>query len=456
MPLRGVMHQKSRQRERIEYNNGEADDGSIRDETQLASHRQQGLGCEDLMSQILTRENMSKAWKRVKANNGTAGVDGLSIDQTMEYLKIHWSAIKEELRQRQYCPQALRHVEIPKIDGSKRILGIPTVVDRLIQQAVLQILQPLIDPTFSKHSYGFRPNRSARDAVRQAQQYVQEGFQIVVDVDLEKFFDHVNHDILMDRLAKRINDKAALQLIRRYLQAGMMTDGVAQQREEGTAQGSSLSPLLANVMLDEVDKVLEQRGHRFVRYADDCNVYVHSQRAGERVLGSLRSLYAKLHLRVNEAKTAVGSAFGRKLLGFCLRRWSGNTVKIAVAPKAIATYKQRIRKITRRVSGRSMTQVIDELRKYMVGWKAYFRLAQTPSVFKDLDSWLRHRLRAIQLKQWRRGKTIHRELRSLGATQELATKITGGSGRWWHNSQGGMHLVLTAAHFDRLGVPRLS
>ena len=299
-------------------------------------------------------------------------------------------------------------------------LGIPTVVDRLIQQALLQVLQPLIDPTFSEFSFGFRPGRNAHGAVRTAKQYVQDGYQIVVDVDLEKFFDRVNHDILMDRLAKRIADKRILQLIRRYLQAGIMADGVTMERTDGIPQGGPLSPLLANVLLDEVDKELERRGHKFVRYADDSNVYVRSRRAGERVLQSLKRLYAKLHLKVNESKTAVGPAFGRKFLGYCFRRWSNNTVKIAVAPKALETFRHRIREITCRSGGRSLEQVAEQLRRYLPGWKSYFHLAQTPRTFKDLDSWIRHRLRAVQLKHWKRGRTVYREVLKIGASSELA------------------------------------
>ncbi|ASJ76620.1 group II intron reverse transcriptase/maturase [Granulosicoccus antarcticus] len=333
---------------------------------------------------------------------------------------------------------------------------VPTVIDRLIQQALLQVLQPLLDPTFSKFSYGFRPGRSAHDAVLHAQQCVQQGYQVVVDVDLEKFFDRVNHDVLMDRLSKRIDDKAVLRLIRRFLRAGVMINGVLVERLEGTVQGSPLSPLLANVLLDEVDQALERRGHKFARYADDCNVYVRSQRAGERVLRSLRKLYAKLHLRVNEAKTAVGPVFGRKFLGYCLRRWSGNTVKIAVSPSAIVKFKQRIRQITRRVGGRSLVQVAVELRSFIPGWKAYFHLAQTPKIFRDLDGWIRRRLRAIQLKHWRRGRTAYDALRRLGASQELAKLIACSSKRCWHNSLSGLHFILSVKYYDGLDVPRLS
>jgi len=374
-------HQKPGEPGRTDRRDGEAGPETGRDEPRTADHQQEGLGRRELLAQALSRENMVAAWKRVKANKGSAGVDGLSIEQTAEHLKTQWPRIREELYSGKYRPQAVRRVEIPKPGGGMRELGIPTVVDRLIQQALLQVLQPLIDPTFSEFSYGFRPGRRAQDAVQQAKRYVQEGFQIVVDVDLEKFFDRVNHDILMDRLAKRIPDKGILRLIRRYLQAGIMANGVVTERSEGTPQGGPLSPLLANVLLDEVDKDLERRGHRFARYADDCNVYVRSRRAGERVLQSLRRLYAKLRLKVNEAKTAVGTVFGRKFLGYCLRRGAGTVVKIAVAPKAVATFKQRIREITCRSGGRSMTQVAERLRQYLPGWKSYFRLVETPTTF---------------------------------------------------------------------------
>lgn len=291
--------------------------------------------------------------------------------------------------------------------------------------------------------------------MKEAHRFVQEGYRFVVDIDLEKFFDRVNHDILMDRLAKRIGDKAVLRLIRRYLQAGIMMDGVVTERTEGTPQGSPLSPLLANVMLDEVDRVLQRRKHRFARYADDLNVYVRSQRAGERVLRSMRAIYERLHLRVNETKTVVGPAFGRKFLGYCFRRWSGDTVRIAVAPQAFRTYKERIRQITCRSRGRSMEQVAERLRGYMPGWKAYFQLAQTPATFNGLDSWLRHRLRAIQLKHWQRSPTVHHRLRQLGVTEKLASAVSAAGDRWWFHGRSYLHQVLTVAYFDSLGVPRL-
>jgi RNA-directed DNA polymerase len=409
-----------------------------------------------LLRAALTKENMQQALKRVKANKGVAGVDGLDIAQTIEHLRTHWSQIRQQLLQGNYRPSPVRRVTIPKPDGGQRELGIPTVTDRLIQQALLQVLQPLIDPTFSEHSYGFRPGRRAHGAVKAAQSYVQSGRRVVVDVDLEKFFDRVNHDILMDRLQKHINDAGVIRLIRAYLNSGIMDGGVVQQRMQGTPQGGPLSPLLANILLDEVDKELERRGHCFARYADDCNVYVHSQQAGERVMRLLRSLYAKLHLTVNETKSAVVSVFGRKFLGYSLWVAKGKAVKLAVAKKAVLTFKQRVRELTWRSGGQSMVEVVGRLRVYLLGWKAYFGLAQTPGVWRSLDEWLRHRLRAIQLKHWKGGPTMFRELRALGAGLDVARKVAGNARRWWRNSAKLVQSILTIAYFDRLGVPRLS
>jgi len=455
MSLGRAGHQKPGQPGRTERGQGETLPGIGRDEARLARQESEGLG-RDLLKQVLARENLVTAWKRVKANRGSAGVDGRSVEETGEYLKTHWPRLRDELQSGRYRPQPVRRVQIPKAGGGMRELGIPNVTDRLIQQALLQVLQPLIDPTFSEHSYGFRPGRRAHDAVLQAQRNVQEGWKVVVDVDLEKFFDRVNHDVLMDRLAKRIDDKAVLRLIRRYLEVGIMDNGMVKERFEGTPQGGPLSPLLANVLLDEVDRELEQRGHRFVRYADDCNVYVRSRKAGERVLVGLRKLYDRLHLKVNEAKTAVAGAYGRKFLGYCL--WAGpkGEVKRAVAGKAIDTFKRRIRQITRRTCGRSLVEVVEELKRYMPGWKSYFQLAQTPRVFRELDEWLRHRLRALQLKHWRRGTTIFRELRALGASRDQAARVAGNARRWWRNSRMELNRLMPIAFFDRLGVPRLS
>lgn len=450
------MHQEAGQPGRAERGRGEALPGIGGDEARLARQEVEGLGREDLLTQVLARANLVRAWKRVKANRGSAGVDGLTIEATAGYLETEWPRIRGELQTGCYRPRPVRRVQIPKSGGGMRELGIPCVTDRLIQQALLQVLQPLIDPTFSESSYGFRPGRRAHDAVLQAQRHVQEGWTVVVDVDLERFFDRVNHDVLMDRLAKRIDDKAVLRLIRRYLDVGIMDNGVVMERFEGTPQGGPLSPLLANVLLDEVDRELERRGHRFVRYADDCNVYVRSRRAGERVLDGLRKLYDQLHLKVNEAKTAVDSAYGRKFLGYCLRAAPRGEIKRAVANKALDTFKQRIRQITCRTGGRSLSEVTEELRRYLTGWKAYFRLAQTPRVFRELDEWLRHRLRALQLKHWRRGTTVFRELRKLGASRDQAAQVAGSTRRWWHNSQMELNRLMPIAYFDRLGVPRLS
>lgn len=353
---------------------GEAMSDVFSDEAIRPRHATGNTGSA-LLQAALTKENLRRAFKRVRANKGAAGVDGLDINQTS--LHLARPRIREQLLAGTYRPSPVRRVTIPKPDGGERELGIPTMTDRLIQQALLQVLQPILDPTFSEHSYGFRPGKRAHDAVLAAQAYVQSGLRVVVDVDLSKFFDRVNHDILIDRLRKRVDDAGAIWLVRAYLNSGIMDGGVVQSRDEGTPQGGPLSPLLANVMLDEVDKELERRGHRFARYADDANVYVRSVRAGERVMALLRRCYAKLYLVVNESKSAVASVFGRKFLGYSLWVGAGREVKRKVADMALDTFKQRIRKLTRRSGGRSMAEVMERLRSYMLGWKGYFQLAQT-------------------------------------------------------------------------------
>lgn len=450
-----VWHQMPASAGRVVTGQGEALARTASDETGLPRQEPEDAG-RALLVQVLARENMQRAWKRVKANKGVAGVDGLDIAQTGDYLKHAWPVIKQQLLDGTYRPQPVRRVGIPKPDGSERELGIPTVTDRLVQQALLQVLQPLIDPTFSQHSYGFRPGRRARDAVLAAQQYAQQGNHIVVDVDLSKFFDRVNHDILIDRLRRRVNDAGVIRLVRAYLNAGIMDGGVVLERVAGTPQGGPLSPLLANVLLDEVDRALERRGHCFARYADDCNVYVRSQKAGERVMRLLRRCYDKLHLKINESKSAVTCVFGRKFLGYALWRAGNGEVRRAVSAKALQAFRHRVRQLTRRNGGRSMEEVIERLRSYLLGWKGYFGLAQTPSVWRRLDEWLRRRLRALQLKQWRRGTTIYRELLRLGASPRVAQSVAALSRCWWHNSRSAVHHVLTIAYFDRLGVPRLS
>ncbi len=454
MGMSKVMHQMSAKAERAGVARGEALRDPASDETQGTTHETEGTG-SGLLLEALTRQNLLKAMKRVKANKGAAGIDGMDIDQTVEYLKHHWSRIRSELLAGTYRPSPVRRVVIPKPDGGERELGIPTVVDRLIQQALLQVLQPLIDPTFSEHSHGFRPARRAHDAVLAAQSFVQSGKKVVVDVDLEKFFDRVNHDILIDRLSKRIHDAGVIRLVRAYLSGGIMVNGVVLEREEGTPQGGPLSPLLANIMLDEVDKELERRGYSFARYADDCNVYVGSRKSGERVMALLKRLYAKLHLRVNESKSAVASAYDRKFLGYSFWAAKGKAVKLRVADKAQKAYKQRVRQLTRRIGGKGMVEVALKLKQYVNGWKAYFKLADTPRVWRELDEWMRHRLRAMQLKQWKQGRTMYRELTKLGAPQGVAERVAANSRCWWRNSDGLIKTVLTIQYFDKLGAPRL-
>lgn len=454
MTMRKALRQMSAEAERSGSGQGEALCASGSDEALRPRLEPEDTGAELLMA-VLARENMQQAMKRVRANKGAAGIDGLSIDETAERLVWEWPSIREQLLQGTYRPQPVRRVTIPKPDGGERELGIPTVVDRLIQQALLQVLQPLLDPTFSQHSYGFRPGRSAHRAVYAAQAYVQSGRRVVVDVDLEKFFDRVNHDILIDRLQKRVADAGVIRLVRAYLTSGIMVNGVVLDRGEGTPQGGPLSPLLANVLLDEVDKELERRGHCFVRYADDANVYVRSRCAGKRVMALLLKLYGRLRLKVNEAKSAVASVFQRKFLGFSFWVAPGGKVKRRVAAKAMTTFKARVRKLTWRSCGRRLEQVVERLRSYVLGWKGYFRLAETPGVWSDLDKWIRHRMRAVQLKQWRRGWTAYRELVAMGARPNVAQTVAGNYGCWWRNSGMLLHAVLDLSWADRLGIPRL-
>jgi RNA-directed DNA polymerase len=453
--MREAMRQKPERSGRQEREAGEARQASGLDEAERPRRATNDTG-PGLLTAVLARENLLLAMKRVRANKGAAGVDGLDIDQTAALLKTHWPAIRDSLLKGTYRPHPVRRVMIPKPGGGERELGIPTVTDRLIQQALLQVLQPILDPTFSVHSYGFRPGRNAHDAVLAAQSFVQSGRRIVVDVDLEKFFDRVDHDILIDRLRRKIPDPGMIRLVRGYLNAGIVDGESVIERTRGTPQGGPLSPLLANLLLDEVDKELERRGHAFCRYADDCNVYVQSRRAGERVMALLRRLYGRLHLAVNEIKSAVASVFGRKFLGYAFWVGPGGVVKRRVADKAIGAFKDRIRELTPRVTGRGLRAVTERLRIFMLGWKAYFRLAQTPGIWRTLDQWVRHRLRAIQLKQWRRGVTIFRELMALGAKTNVATQVAGNARRWWRNSGMLLNSVLTIRWADQLGVPRLA
>lgn len=438
---------------------GEAPRAERSGEAGRAGHGKERSGSEhsQLMERVIARENAKEALKRVRRNKGSPGIDGMRVEELEPYLHEHWHAIREQLLAGTYRPSAVKRQLIPKSGGGVRELGIPTVLDRFVQQLMLQVLQPIFDPTFSEHSHGFRPGRRAHDAVRKAQQYVQGGRRWVVDVDLEKFFDRVNHDVLMGKLHNRIADPRMLWIIRRYLEAGTMADGVAVERHEGTPQGGPLSPLLANVLLDEVDKELERRGHCFVRYADDCNVYVRSKRAGERVLAALRQMYAKLRLKVNEEKSTVARVWDRKFLGYSFWVARGKTVKLRVAAKALTEMKHRVRQITSRSGGRNMERVTKELGAYLRGWKAYFKLSDTRGVFLDLDKWIHRRLRAIQLKQWKRGHTAARALRAKGLPEWLVQKGSGFRKRWWWAAAlGAMHTALPGDYFERLGVPRLA
>jgi group II intron reverse transcriptase/maturase len=436
-------------------NRGEAPTSQRSGEAPTATGGNERSGTDRLMERVVERGNAGRALKRVRQNKGSPGTDGMTVEELPQYLAENWESLREQLLAGTYQPRPVRRQRIPKSGGGERELGIPCVVDRFLQQAILQVLQPLFDPTFSKHSHGFRPRRNAHDAVCEAQGYIQEGRRWVVDVDLEKFFDRVHHDVLMGRLAKRIGDKRLLGLIRRYLEAGVMVNGVVVERYEGTPQGGPLSPLLANVLLDEVDRELERRGHTFVRYADDCNVYVRSRRAGERVMRALKKIYGSLRLRINEEKSAVARVQDRKFLGYSFWYAAGGAIKRRVAPKALRAMKDRVRQITCRSGGRSLKAVIGELREYLTGWREYFRLADTRTVFRDLDEWIRHRLRALQLKQWKRGTTAYRELRARGMSRLGAAQVAANTRRWWRNASMKINIALPTSDYDRMGVPRL-
>ena len=408
------------------------------------------------MEEVCERENCQQAWKRVKANQGSPGVDRMTVQQLPEYLKEHWPAIREQLRSGTYQPEPVKRVEIPKPDGGVRKLGIPTVLDRFIQQAVMQVLQRRWDGTFSEHSYGFRPGRSAHQAVEQAQRYIAEGCRWVVDLDLEKFFDRVNHDKLVAKIANKVGDKRMLKLIRAFLTAGVMEDGLVNPVDEGTPQGGPLSPLLSNIVLDEMDRELARRGLRFARYADDCNIYVRSRRAGERVMASItRFLSERLKLKVNQEKSAVARPWTRKFLGFSFT--NSREPKRRIAPKAVDRFKERVRELTYRTRGVSIERMAEDLTRYLRGWLGYFGKCQTPSVLEGLEQWTRRRLRSVIWKQWKRGTVRFAELRKRGMGKDLAAKTAGSShGPWRLADSPGLHIALPNAYFDSLGIPRLT
>ena len=405
------------------------------------------------MEEVVGRQNLQGALKRVCANQGGPGVDGMTVDQLKDYLRVHWPEIRQQLLAGQYTPQSVKQVLIPKPDGGSRTLGIPTVVDRFIQQALLQALNPMYDPGFSANSFGFRPGRNAHQAVRQAKEYIAQGYEWVVDIDLEKCFDRINHDILMGRLAQRISDKRILRLIRGYLQAGVMVNGVVQERYEGTPQGGPLSPLLSNILLDELDQELERRGHKFCRYADDCNIYVRSERAGKRVMETIEGfLWKRLKLKVNQQKSAVARPQERQFLGFSFtsNRW----LKIKLADKALKKVKHRVKKITRRSRGISLLQVVKELNTYLRGWLGYFRLIETPTIIRNLDSWIRRRLRCYVMKQWiKNSHTRYQRLRSLGVSAQGAGGIAASrKGPWALSNAKPLKVALSNRFFVEKGL----
>jgi RNA-directed DNA polymerase len=426
-------------------------------ETPMAKRTHENLAdTERLMEEVCERENCKRALRRVKANKGSPGVDGMNVRELADYLKQHWPAIREQLLSGTYRPQPVKRVEIDKPDGGGvRKLGVPSVLDRFIQQAVLQVLQGRWDRTFSDHSYGFRPGRSAHQAVARAQQYVAEGYRVVVDLDLEKFFDRVCHDKLMARIAARINDQRLLKLIRAFLTAGVMENGLVSAVDEGTPQGGPLSPLLSNLVLDELDRELERRGHRFVRYADDSNVYVRSERAGQRVMASLTGFISKrLKLKVNAQKSAVARPEERKFLGFSFT--FGQVPRRRITPNALARFKERVQELTNRTRGVSFERMVEELSTYLRGWLSYFSFCQTPTVLQGLEQWLRHRLRAVLWKQWKHGRRRFAELRKRGIGMDLAAQTAGSPhGPWRIANSPALAAALPNAYFRSLGLPPL-
>ncbi len=407
------------------------------------------------MEAVCERENLKRAYRQVVGNKGSAGIDGMTVGQLQDYLKVHWSEIREQLLSGTYRPKPVKRVEIPKADGGKRKLGIPTVLDRLIQQAILQVLTPEWEGTFSTHSYGFRPGRSAHQAISQAEAYIAEGRTWVVDLDLEKFFDRVNHDRLMARLATRVRDKRLLRLIRAYLNAGVMENGLVSPTMEGTPQGGPLSPLLSNIVLDELDRELEQRGHAFVRYADDCNIYVGSEKAGQRVMESVSDFITRrLKLKVNASKSAVDRPSKRKFLGFTIVE--GEKPQRRIADRSLRRFRAKVRELTRRRRGVNAKRMVTDLTRYLRGWVGYFGFCETPWELRELDGWIRRRLRAVAWRHWKRGPTRYRRLRRLGVPRDQALHtVWRFPGAWRASRTQVLNAALPAKLWDQLGLLRL-
>ena len=406
----------------------------------------------DLIETMLERGNLLRALQAVERNAGAAGVDGMETSQLRPYLREHWDRIKEQILNGRYIPRPVRRVDIPKAGGGTRMLGIPTVMDRFIQQAIHQTLSPLWEPVFLAHSYGFRPGHSAQQAIKTAQGHVRAGKRWVVDMDLEKFFDRVNHDALMARVARRVKDERVLRLIRRYLESGIMLGGVVEQRVEGTPQGGPLSPLLSNILLDDLDKELEKRGHRFCRYADDCNIYVGSRRSGERVMESLtKFLRDKLKLTVNRLKSAVERPWKRKFLGFSLTMEKDSRVR--VAPQSVERFKDKLREKFREGRGRNLRRFLEGLKPLLRGWACYFSAAQVRGVFEELDQWIRRKLRCMEWRKWKRGRTRRKRLIALGLDGNVArASAFNGHGPWWNSNASHLHVTLPTAYFRQMGL----
>lgn len=440
----------------LETSDGIARDQSSGSQASTACDENAGTKTTELMEEVLRKENLTRAYERVKGNHGAPGVDGMTVEELMPYCQEHWAQIREQILNGTYQPRPIKRVDIPKADGKgTRMLGIPVVLDRLIQQAIMQVLTPIYDPTFSENSHGFRPGRSTWDAVRKAREYIKEGYDWVVDTDLEKFFDRVNQDVLMARIARRIKDKRLLLLIRRFLQAGMMEEGIAEPRREGVPQGSPLSPLLSNILLDELDKELELRGHHFCRYADDCNIYVKSEAAGQRVMTSVEEfLLKRLRLKINRDKSAVARPWERRFLGYSFTK--EENPRITVSPKSVERFRKKLKPLWKKGRGQSIKMTIKKLNQIISGWASYYRLSEVPWPFKDLDGWIRRRIRWIFWRQWKKPRTRLKKLIKLGIPHRFAAAAAWSKcGPWPISSHWAMQMAFNNPTLKNMGLKSL-